>query len=45
MYLFSLNDRLIPVVLKQTEANIEVAKGALYLRPYYNQSIAKVCMY
>ena len=37
MYLFSLNDRLIPVVLKQTEANIKVAKGALYLRPYYNQ--------
>ena len=37
MYLFSLNDRLIPVVLKQTEANIKVAKGALSLRPYYNQ--------
>ena len=37
MYLFSLNGRLIPVVLKQTEANIKVAKCVLHLSPNYNQ--------
>ena len=39
MYLFSLNynDRLFPVALKQTEANIKVAKAVLYLSPNYNQ--------